>query len=136
MERPVAPASDGENDRVVAGCHRAANDRGIGNEDGRSARRLLSLARDRERRAAARDDVELLLTGRLLVLLDQRVTFLGGTESVHAERSDVERPADREPLKPLDRLDGRRVEQRQHAMRGHRANLVLIDGAGKRCVGA
>ena len=70
--------------------------------DDRACRRIYLLAVDRERRASFDDDVDLLVTVRLLgVVLDDLAPDLGSGVGVHSEGLDPETAADRMPLEPV-----------------------------------
>ena len=74
LVRLAAPAADGEHGRPVLRGDRAAPRRRVGEEDDRAGGRVDRLARQRERRAPAEHDVQLLVVPRggaeLVVLLD------------------------------------------------------------------
>jgi hypothetical protein len=87
-----------------------ALDERIADEQDRSGRRLERFVVQRERGAPREHDVDLLVPERLLgVLLHDLVTRIRREVGVHAERADVERPAQGPPEKRAvddgDRLD-------------------------------
>ncbi len=98
-------AAEREHDRVVGQRLCASPERRVADEDELAGAELVLVAVDREARAAAQDEVDLLVAElRLGVLLDDPAGGAGRV-CVHAERSDVEATADRPPLEAVVQLD-------------------------------
>ena len=100
-ERLVRPAADREHERALFRGVGHAHDLGIGQVDERAGGRVDRLLAERESRAAADDDVDLLVTGALVVLLDDDVADLLGRVRVDAEGLDPEPAPDRPPLEAV-----------------------------------
>src|SRR5512146_1444658 len=98
-------AAECEHDRVVRERDGAAAERRVPDEDELTGAELVIVPVDGEARAAAEDEVDLLVAeGRLGVLLDDPAGRSGGVR-VHAERADVELPPDRPPFEAVVQLD-------------------------------
>jgi hypothetical protein len=98
LARPPADRQDG---RARVERHRAPGRLGIAHEDDRARRRVHLLASDAEPRAARDDDVQLFVSGRLLVMLgDDRRARLVRRPCVDAEGLHAQAKPDRRTSRP------------------------------------
>src|SRR5207244_10385273 len=77
--------------------------------DERARRRVVLFALERERRPAGEDDVELVVSVLLAVLLDDALPRFYRGVGVGAERADAEMPPDGPPRQALLAGDGKRL---------------------------
>ena len=102
--RTAVPAQPPTTIAVVSrlGCHGPPANCGVPDEDDGAGRRIELVSGDGEARRAGEDDVELLVPAgsgsKLVVVLDQLVSWRRGPVGVDPERGDAERSSQRLPL--------------------------------------
>ena len=137
LVRRAGLAAEREHDRVVGQRDRAAPERRILHEDELAGAELVLVAVDREARATAEDEVDLLMTERRLGVLLDDLARRPGCVRVHAERTDVE-PAPHGPpheavvqLDPVELVDVHVRHPKSSCQRGSDCRRVEVAVVGR-----
>ena len=137
LVRSAGLPAEREHDRVRIERHRAAAQHGIADEDELAGAQLVLVALDREARAAAQHEVDLLvLEVGLAVLLDDLRAGLPRRIGVDTEALDPEPAAHRAPdeavghLDPVEVVDVRRLHEKSSCQRGSSCSVARSSSWG------